>query len=87
MKNSLESLENLLQCGLAVQFLEILDESASHAGHAGVRDNHGALTHVCVRIQAAALTGLPRLEQHRKLYAILQPAIDNGLHAIRFEIM
>ncbi|MDP3936394.1 MAG: BolA/IbaG family iron-sulfur metabolism protein [Alphaproteobacteria bacterium] len=87
LKNSLESLEELLRDSLDIQFLELLDESDRHAGHVDVRDNPEALTHVCIRIQAVELTGLHRVAQHRMIYTIVQPAIDNGLHAIRFEIL
>lgn len=87
LKNSIQSLEKLLRDGLSIAFLEIIDESAKHAGHEGVRDSAERLTHVWVRIDAVELVGLSRVAQHRKLYVILQPAIDNGLHAIRFEIL
>lgn len=87
MKNSIKGLEKLLRDGLTVNFLEIIDESANHVGHAGVRDRTELLTHVWVRVQATEVAGLSRIDQHRMLYATLQPAIDNGLHAIRFEIL
>jgi BolA protein len=84
LKNSIESLEKLLQDTLTIQRLDILDESLLHANHMPLAKSN--LTHVRIRIQAAELEGLSRVEQHRKLYAILQPAIDSGLHAIQFEI-
>lgn len=87
LKNSIESINKLLHDNLNIQFLEVVDESAEHAGHAGVRDSFEMLTHVCVRICAAELLVLSRVARHRKLYSILQPAIDNGLHAIRFDVL
>lgn len=87
LKNSIESINKLLRDSLKIEFLEIIDESAKHAGHGAMRYSTEALTHIWIRISAAALTKMSRIEQHRKLYAILQPAIDSGLHAIRFEIL
>jgi BolA protein len=87
LKNSVQRIESLLRDELKIAFLEVLDESALHAGHVGVISATEILTHVYIRIQADELNGLSRIEQHRKIYATLQHAIDDGLHAIRFQIL
>lgn len=86
MKISISLLEGMLSAGLTISFLEIIDESDHHKGHMEMQSGKDALTHVLIRIQAAELNGLSRIEQHRKIYSILQPAIDCGLHAIRIEV-
>ena len=66
--------------------LEVIDESADHAGHAGSNGlGHG--THFRVRIGSAQFAGLPRVKRHRLVYDALQDFIDQGLHALAIEIV
>jgi BolA protein len=87
MKISISVIESLLCEALTVSFIEIIDESDRHKGHLEMKYSTDSLTHVVIRIQAHELHGLSRIEQHRKIYTILQPAIDSGLHAIRIEVL
>lgn len=87
LKNSIENIKKILKAAFSVDHLEVIDESAQHAHHAAVRDTAEALTHIHIRIQAAELSGLSRIAQHRAIYAALQPAIDSGLHAVQIEII
>lgn len=74
----------LLQA-LAPTQLEVLDESAAHAGHAGANGlGHG--THFRVRIVSPRFEGLNRVAAHRLVYDALQPWIAAGLHALAIEI-
>ncbi|WP_101103104.1 BolA family protein [Macromonas bipunctata] len=74
----------LLQA-LAPTQLEVLDESAAHAGHAGANGlGHG--THFRVRIASPRFEGLNRVAAHRVVYDALQPWIAAGLHALAIEI-
>jgi BolA protein len=71
---------------LAPTQLEVLDESAAHAGHAG--SNGSAFgTHFRVRIASPRFTGQPRVARHRLVYDALQDFIDQGVHAIAIEIL
>jgi BolA protein len=66
--------------------LEVIDESADHAGHAGSNGlGHG--THIRVRIGSVQFAGLPRVKRHRRVYDALQDFIDQGLHALAIEIV
>ncbi|MGE3345883.1 MAG: BolA family protein [Ramlibacter sp.] len=71
---------------LAPSQLEVLDESAAHAGHAGA-DGTGAGTHFRVRIASPLFTGKARLARHRLVYDALQVFIDRGVHALAIEIL
>ena len=64
--------------------LQVLDESASHAGHAGA-DGSGSGTHFRVRIASPLFDGKPRVARHRLVYDALQEFIDRGLHALAIE--
>lgn len=79
------ALEARLRQILAPTALEVIDESAAHAGHAGANDL-GYGTHFRVRIAAPAFVGLGRVAQHRLVYDALQPFTDAGLHALAIEI-
>lgn len=80
-----EAIEARLREQLAPSALEVLDESAAHAGHAGA-NGLGYGTHFRVRIAAPAFTGLGRVAQHRLVYDALRPFTDAGLHALAIEI-
>lgn len=79
------AIESTLNATLNPTQLEVIDESADHAGHAGSNGlGHG--THFRVRIGSAAFAGKSRVAQHRLVYDSLQKFIDAGLHALAIEI-
>ncbi|TSE20461.1 DNA-binding transcriptional regulator BolA [Tepidimonas alkaliphilus] len=82
---SAASIEAMLRAALAPRQLEVIDESAAHAGHMAASPSGGG-THFRVRIAADRLDGLSRLAAHRVVYDVLRPAFDAGLHALALEI-
>jgi BolA protein len=66
--------------------LEVLDESAAHAGHAGA-DGSGYGTHFRVRIASPLFAGRSRVARHRLVYDALQDFVDRGLHALAIETL
>lgn len=72
-----------LETGLAPLALEILDESAKHAGHAGARP--GGETHFKVRIVSAAFAGMGRVDRQRKVYSLLADELAERVHALALE--
>ena len=66
--------------------LEVLDESATHAGHAGANGT-GFGTHFRVRIGGPAFNQLTRVARHRLVYDALQDFIDQGVHALAIEVV
>ncbi len=81
-----QALTQRLQERLNPVFVEVLDESAAHAGHVGANDS-GMGTHFRVRIQSAVFTGKSRVARHRLVYDALQEFIDQGLHALAIEVI
>lgn len=81
-----QALRERLEERLSPTRLEVIDESAAHAGHAGA-DESGQGTHFRVRIASPLFTGKPRLAQHRLVYDALQVFIDRGLHALAIEAL
>ena len=64
--------------------LEVIDESAAHAGHAGANAS-GQGSHMRVRVASPMFAGLSRVQRHRLVYDALQDFIDQGLHALAIE--
>ncbi|WP_300215535.1 BolA family protein [Acidovorax sp.] len=81
-----QQMHQVLTQRLAPTALEVLDESAAHAGHAGANGT-GFGTHFRVRISSPLFTGKPRVSQHRLVYDALQEFIDQGVHALAIEVL
>ncbi len=77
-------LEQQLRETLQPTRLEVLDESAAHAGHAGANGT-GFGTHFRVRIASPFFAGKSRVACHRLVYDSLQVFIAQGVHAIAIE--
>jgi len=67
-----------LEAALAPAQLEIIDDSARHAGHAGAR----AGGHFRVVLVAEAFRGRSQLERHRLVYAAVAPLMASQVHAL-----
>jgi BolA protein len=80
------ALEARLRATLQPTMLEVIDESAAHAGHAGA-NAEGYGTHFRVRIASPLFEGKPRVARHRLVYDALQLFIAQGLHAIAIETL
>jgi BolA family transcriptional regulator, general stress-responsive regulator len=67
----------------APEMLDVADDSARHAGHAGHRE--GGETHFKVRIVSAAFEGTSRIERQRKVYATLAEELKERVHALQID--
>lgn len=76
--NRTEALRTALQKELAPVSLEIIDDSARHAGHAGAREGG----HFRVVVVADAFKGLSQLQRHRLVYAAVDALMGRGIHAL-----
>jgi BolA protein len=73
-----------LAAAFAPERLEVEDESERHRGHSGWREGGG--THVRVRMRAAALAGLSRVERERRVQKVLAAEFAGGLHALALDL-
>lgn len=64
---------------LAPEHLEIIDESALHAGHAGARSGGG---HYQLILIAAAFSGQNSVARHRAIYQALGDLMTTRIHAL-----
>ena len=60
--------------------LELVDESARHAGHAGARP--GGNTHWNLKLISMKFSGLSSVARHRLVYAALGDLMHNPIHAL-----
>ena len=79
-----KEIERRLEDELAPQWLEVLDESHLHIGHAGARDGRG---HFRVRIQADVLKGLGRIAAHRRIHDTMGTLMVTDIHALSIELV
>ncbi len=64
--------------------LQVQDDSARHAGHAGASPE--GETHFTVRIVSEKFTGLSRLARSRAVNTALAGEFTDGLHALSLQL-
>ncbi|MEQ8666079.1 MAG: BolA family protein [Rhodospirillales bacterium] len=75
-----QQIRSALEAGLAPSRLEIIDESALHAGHAGARP--GGETHYRITVVSDRFEGVGRVQRQQMVYGLLDDAFAAGLHAL-----
>jgi len=77
----IERLRAALEGALHPDLLDIRDDSARHAGHAGAREGG----HFHVTISAAAFNGVSAVERHRMVYAAAAELMGRDIHALSID--
>jgi BolA protein len=77
-------LDERLRAALAPEHLEIIDDSAAHAGHTGARDGGG---HFNILIVSPAFAGKSRLQRHRLVYQAVQDLMPKDIHALSIKAL
>ena len=79
MTSRVERIRIALEGAFAPASLEVVDDSARHAGHAGARDGRG---HFNVDIVSEAFAGMTPIARHRAVYAALGEMMTTDIHAL-----
>lgn len=82
-QDRLDRIRTLLEEALSPNYLEIIDDSHLHAGHAGAKGGAG---HFTVIIDAPEFLGLSILKQHRLVYQALDSMMHSDIHALSIEV-
>ena len=75
-----------LRAQLQPTYLQVMDETGAHEGHAGA-NAAGFGSHFRVRIACPGFAGKRSVACHRLVYDAVQNLIDQGLHALAIEIV
>jgi BolA family transcriptional regulator, general stress-responsive regulator len=93
MSNIRDQIELRLQT-LKPDLLEVVDDSAAHAGHAGATAHaarHAGAqalvegTHFEITVVSAAFAGKPLVARHRMIYALLDDLMKTQIHALKID--
>ncbi len=86
-----QSIKEKLEKAFNPTLLQVIDESAKHAGHAGAQAHaakyQGGESHFHVRITAKSLTQMTRLARHRAVMDVLADLMVERVHALRLEVV
>ena len=85
MSHVADTIRKKLQDAFDPDVLEVLDQSAQHAGHSGARD--GGESHFDVVITASAFKGKSRVMRQREVYAVLSEELAGPIHALSLRAM
>ncbi len=75
----LDKIRTLLQAALAPVEIDVGDESALHAGHAGAASGGG---HYTVRIVSPRFEGVKLVMRHRLVYDSVHDMMHKEIHAL-----
>lgn len=80
----MDRIERMRACLASLQplRLDIADDSALHAGHAGARSGGG---HYRLSIVSARFVGKSHLERHRMVYSALHELMRHDIHALNID--
>ena len=78
-----DQIQQLIQEKLQPSFLEVIDQSQQHIGHAGAQTGKG---HFQVNITCDKFANAKTLECHRMIYAALGEMMENDIHALSINI-
>jgi BolA protein len=78
----IEKLRSRLQDALAPEALDIIDETAKHAGHAGAASGGG---HYILNIVAAAFEGKSPIQRHRLVFDAVGDMMHADIHALSIQ--
>lgn len=82
MTDRVARIEALLRAAFDPVHIEVIDDSAKHAGHAGAAGGAG---HYRVRVLSTKFRGLPVLARHRLVYEALRELLPDQIHALGIE--
>ena len=78
MSDTIEAMKRRLAL-LAPEHIEIADESALHAGHAGARSGGG---HYQLTLISSTFSGQSKVARHRAIYQSLGDLMSTRIHAL-----
>ncbi|MBT4891157.1 MAG: BolA family transcriptional regulator [Rhodospirillales bacterium] len=76
-------IQEALSEGLSPAVLDVINESALHAGHAGHTEAGGGNeTHFKLNIESEHFRGMNQVARQRKVYELLAEVFKDGVHSV-----
>ncbi len=69
---------------LSAAYVEVIDESWKHAGHAGAAAGGG---HFILRVVSERFEGISLMDRHRMVFRILEKEMRGEIHALVITVM
>ncbi len=79
-----QKIEDALRDGFEVREIEVVDDSASHAGHVGAPA--AGESHFNVRLRSDDFQGKTRIARHRMVHAALGASLMESIHALALDL-
>lgn len=79
-----EEIETALRNAFEIREIEVVDDSASHRGHAGAPD--GGQSHFNVMLRSSAFDGQSRIARHRAVHSALGAELVGRIHALALDL-
>ena len=79
-----QEIEDALRAAFDPREIEVVDDSASHAGHAGAPA--AGESHFNVRLRSPEFSGKSRVARHRAVHSALGPDIIGRIHALALDL-
>lgn len=76
---SAAEVERLLRLAMPEAVIQVHDDSAAHAGHAGAREG----SHMRVEVVSPRFAGMGLVARHRAVNAALTGPLAQGIHALQ----
>ncbi len=85
MSERVDRIRTALQSALQPERLDIVDDSAAHAGHAGALQSGGG--HFSAYIVADAFAGKSAVQRHQLVYKALGELMQTDIHALAIKAL
>lgn len=79
-----QEIEDKLRAAFDPREIGVVDDSASHAGHAGAPE--AGESHFNVRLRSAFFKGKNRVARHRAVHSALGPDLIGRIHALALDL-
>ncbi len=67
--------------------MDLIDDSAKHSGHAGMRGKEAVESHFKLTVVSEKFQGLSRVQRHQLVYGLLDAQFKAGLHALNIQAL
>ncbi|MEO0381366.1 MAG: BolA family protein [Pseudomonadota bacterium] len=79
-----QEIEDALRAAFDPREIDVVDDSASHAGHAGAPA--AGESHFNVRLRSSEFEGKSRVARHRAVHSALGPEMIGRIHALALDL-